>query len=153
MTEKLASYDSAKDMILVKFSVGDGVYVCPETARDLHQQLSDALVEASWAKHQEPAAPIKCPRCTRGFIRCSDPECATCASDNDPACPNATRCPACNAPAKCTRCDGCGQIANSDDGEPWSVWLNMPIGSSMAVLVGLVKPITCPACAGTGKKP
>jgi hypothetical protein len=42
-----------------------------------------------------PRAP-GCPRCTRGFIRCEDPECAICASDNDPDCPNATPCPNCN---------------------------------------------------------
>lgn len=39
-----------------------------------------------------------CPRCTNGFIRCHDPECRTCAEDLDPYCPNATRCPDCNAP-------------------------------------------------------
>lgn len=37
----------------------------------------------------------ECRRCTRGFIRCSDPECGTCASDNDPDCPNAKPCPDC----------------------------------------------------------
>lgn len=51
---------------------------------------------------------------------------------------------------KCNRCDGCGKIADSDDGEPWSVWLAMPLQSSAAVLMGLVKPIPCPACGGTG---
>lgn len=39
---------------------------------------------------------LGCPRCTRGYIRCEDPECAICASDNDPRCPNSTPCPLCN---------------------------------------------------------
>jgi len=37
-----------------------------------------------------------CQRCTKGFIRCDDPECWTCASDRDPECPRATHCPDCN---------------------------------------------------------
>jgi len=44
----------------------------------------------------EPQPRPGCSRCTRGFIRCHDPECAVCASDNDPDCPDATRCPNCN---------------------------------------------------------
>lgn len=47
---------------------------------------------------REVFVPTGCPHCTRGFIRCADPECATCASDNDPDCPNATRCPHCSDP-------------------------------------------------------
>lgn len=49
--------------------------------------------------------------------------------------------------SKCQRCDGCGLIANSDDGEPWSFWLELPLQSSAAVIMGLVKPIPCPACS------
>lgn len=52
---------------------------------------------------------------------------------------------------KCGRCDGCGQIANSEAGEPWTAWLDMPLGSSSAVLLGLVAPIPCPDCNGTGR--
>jgi len=49
----------------------------------------------------------------------------------------------------CSRCDGCGLIADSDDGEPWTVWEQLPPGSAgMAVRLGLVKPIDCPACGG-----
>lgn len=55
------------------------------------------------------------------------------------------------APCRCTRCDGCGKIANTDDGEPWSVWLDLPVGSAAAILLGIVRPLTCPACGGTGK--
>jgi hypothetical protein len=50
----------------------------------------------------------------------------------------------------CNRCDGCGQIANSESGEPWSDWLDLPIRSSAAVLAGLVRPISCPTCKGSG---
>jgi hypothetical protein len=48
---------------------------------------------------------------------------------------------------KCPRCDGCGLIASSEDGEPWTMWLDLPLGSSAAVLMGLVRPLPCPACA------
>lgn len=52
---------------------------------------------------------------------------------------------------KCRRCDGCGQIANSEEGEPWTAWSHLPPGSDIAVRMGFVKPIPCPACGGTGK--
>lgn len=48
----------------------------------------------------------------------------------------------------CERCDGCGQVASSDHQEPWTAWLGLPLKSSLAVLAGLVRPITCPACGG-----
>lgn len=53
----------------------------------------------------------------------------------------------------CARCAGCGQITNSDDGEPWSVWLALPLQSSAALLLGLVQPLPCPVCAGSGRVP
>ena len=52
--------------------------------------------------------------------------------------------------SKCRRCDGCGKIANSDDGEPWTAWAELPPGSDLAVRAGIVKPIPCPSCKGTG---
>jgi len=51
---------------------------------------------------------------------------------------------------KCGKCEGCGQIANDDDGTPWKYWAEVPIASSMAILMGQVKPIPCPECKGTG---
>lgn len=51
--------------------------------------------------------------------------------------------------AKCERCDGCGQIADSDDGEPWTDWTSLPPPSDLAVRMGIVKPIPCPDCSGT----
>lgn len=50
----------------------------------------------------------------------------------------------------CDRCDGCGRIANSESGEPWTAWAELPLKSSTAVLIGLVRPIPCPDCNGTG---
>lgn len=49
---------------------------------------------------------------------------------------------------KCTRCEGCGRIANSIDGEPWSMWESLPSGSDVAVKLGVVKPVECPRCGG-----
>ena len=51
---------------------------------------------------------------------------------------------------KCQRCDGCGKVATTDDQEPWSAWLALPVESAQALLLGIVKPITCPGCGGTG---
>ncbi len=46
----------------------------------------------------------------------------------------------------CRTCEGDGQIANTDEGEPWSVWTSLPLESSLAVLAGIVRPIPCPDC-------
>ena len=55
------------------------------------------------------------------------------------------------AETQCDRCDGCGQIANDDEGTPWSFWLNLPVKSAVAVMMGIVKPLPCPECGGSGK--
>jgi hypothetical protein len=54
--------------------------------------------------------------------------------------------------AKCWKCGGCGQVANTEDEEPWTAWLSLPLESSAAVLLGLVRPKTCPACNGSGEQ-
>jgi hypothetical protein len=51
----------------------------------------------------------------------------------------------------CPRCEGCGQQADTDDREPWTAWTSLPLRSSAAVLAGLVKPVPCDACGGTGR--
>ncbi len=51
----------------------------------------------------------------------------------------------------CDKCGGCGQVADTDEQEPWTAWLDIPLKSSMAVVMGLVRPITCPQCKGTPK--
>lgn len=57
-----------------------------------------------------------------------------------------------NDMSKCVNCDGCGKIADDDDGAPWSMWLSLPVQSSIAIQMGWVKPIDCPECGGTGKE-
>jgi hypothetical protein len=52
----------------------------------------------------------------------------------------------------CDKCDGCGRIANSEKGEPWTDWERLPPGSDLAVRLGIVRPIPCPDCKGTGEK-
>jgi hypothetical protein len=52
---------------------------------------------------------------------------------------------------KCSKCDGCGKIANDDDQSPWTFWEQLPPGSDIAVRMGLVKPIACPKCGGSGE--
>jgi hypothetical protein len=52
---------------------------------------------------------------------------------------------------KCIKCDGCGKVADSEDEEPWTVWANLPLQSSVAVVMGWVKPKTCPKCGGSGR--
>lgn len=54
------------------------------------------------------------------------------------------------AERKCDRCDGEGKIADSEGGEPWSSWAELPPGSDLAVRTGIVKPMDCPDCAGAG---
>lgn len=59
-----------------------------------------------------------------------------------------------NKPAQtpCTRCNGCGKIANDDEGTPWTDWTSLPLHSAIAVVAGIVQPLTCPLCNGTGKR-
>jgi hypothetical protein len=52
---------------------------------------------------------------------------------------------------KCPKCDGCGRIANDDEGTPWTFWENLPVKSAAAVFLGLVQPIPCPGCDGDGE--
>ena len=49
----------------------------------------------------------------------------------------------------CRTCDGCGQVTISEDGDitPWTVWTSLPLESSSAVLLGLVRPVPCPDCS------
>ena len=52
---------------------------------------------------------------------------------------------------ECPSCEGCGQVADTEEREPWTAWTNLPLGSSMAVLMGHVKPTPCTRCIGTGE--
>lgn len=51
----------------------------------------------------------------------------------------------------CSKCAGCGKVANDDDQTPWKYWDDMPEESKMAIRMGIVKPVTCPKCGGSGK--
>ena len=50
----------------------------------------------------------------------------------------------------CQRCDGEGEIANTEEGEPWSYWMRLPKESRLAIVLGLVRPVSCPECRGLG---
>lgn len=50
--------------------------------------------------------------------------------------------------AACSACAGCGQVADTKSQEPWSYWLALPPGADVAVRMGVVRPIPCPACVG-----
>jgi hypothetical protein len=52
---------------------------------------------------------------------------------------------------KCQKCDGCGKVADTDDQEPWTTWTSLPLHSAIAVVAGLVRPMTCPQCGGSGR--
>ncbi|MCV7230706.1 hypothetical protein [Mycolicibacterium komossense] len=52
----------------------------------------------------------------------------------------------------CPRCYGDGKIATDDDGSPWGAWEELPPGSDFAVRLGIVRPIDCPDCGGTGSR-
>lgn len=58
-----------------------------------------------------------------------------------------------DTPTPCPRCDGCGQLADSEDREPWIEWTSLPVSSSFAILNGLVRPIPCDECGGSGEAP
>lgn len=53
----------------------------------------------------------------------------------------------------CTKCEGCGYVADTPEQEPWTQWMNLPLKSSIAVIMGLVKRIECPRCNETGYEP
>lgn len=53
--------------------------------------------------------------------------------------------------AECNRCDGCGSIASGEEGAPWSRWTSLPSESQLAIRMGVVWPIPCPDCNGTGR--
>lgn len=54
--------------------------------------------------------------------------------------------------AECTKCAGCGRVANSERQEPWKYWEDLPLKSAAAVVLGVVRPIQCPECGGSGER-
>jgi hypothetical protein len=53
---------------------------------------------------------------------------------------------------KCPTCAGCGKIANDEDRTPWKYWMELPLQSSVAVLMGMIQPVRCPDCRGSGER-
>lgn len=53
---------------------------------------------------------------------------------------------------ECPNCAGCGRIANDDEGTPWKYWAELPVQSAIAVIAGIVRPLPCPECGGSGKR-
>lgn len=53
----------------------------------------------------------------------------------------------------CPWCDGSGKRANTPGREPWTVWMNLPLKSAMAVTMGVVRPVECDMCEGSGVQP
>lgn len=54
---------------------------------------------------------------------------------------------------ECERCDGCGKIGSDATGAPWTFWQSLKPGEDIAVRMGLVRPLPCPVCEGTGRQP
>ncbi len=57
---------------------------------------------------------------------------------------------------QCLTCNGEGNTDNNEDlaeRSPWSYWVNLPVKSALAVILGVVKPTTCYSCKGTGVEP
>lgn len=52
----------------------------------------------------------------------------------------------------CQQCLGWKRV---DDGkqQSWKYWAELPAQSAVAVRMGLVRPIECPRCHGTGREP
>ncbi len=51
----------------------------------------------------------------------------------------------------CMRCAGCGRVGSDDEHAPWTFWESLPPGSDLAVRMGLVVPLPCLDCGGTGE--
>jgi hypothetical protein len=45
---------------------------------------------------------------------------------------------------------GCGKIANDDDRSPWTYWERLRPPANIAVQLGIVVPLRCEECGGTG---
>ena len=56
-------------------------------------------------------------------------------------------------PDACTLCLGWKRVDDGADGISWKFWAELPAPQAIAVKMGLVKPIVCPRCGGTGIEP
>lgn len=51
----------------------------------------------------------------------------------------------------CEQCLGWKMVADAGQ-ESWKYWAELPAQSRLAVAMGIVKPVLCPRCNGTGKE-
>ena len=52
----------------------------------------------------------------------------------------------------CIHCYGWKRV-DDGEGQSWKYWAELPSQSAIAVQMGIVKPIECPHCKGTGVEP
>jgi len=52
----------------------------------------------------------------------------------------------------CEQCLG-WKCVDDGDGQSWKYWAELPAQSRIAIKMGLVTPVECPRCGGTGKEP
>ena len=50
----------------------------------------------------------------------------------------------------CKHCLGWKRVDDSDEHISWKYWAELPSPSNISVQLGIVKPIECPRCHGTG---
>ena len=56
-------------------------------------------------------------------------------------------------PDRCKRCLGWKRIANDEEGLPWKYWAELPSPENLAVVAGIIVPVECPHCMGSGIEP
>lgn len=58
-----------------------------------------------------------------------------------------------HGPDACQKCLGWKHIANDDAQTSWKHWAELPPPENLAVQLGMVFPIVCPRCKGSGIEP
>ena len=58
-----------------------------------------------------------------------------------------------DGPDACQQCLGWKRIDDGSEGTSWKHWAELSAPANLAVQLGVVKPIECPRCAGTGREP